>query len=89
VYRAESSVQSWPIGSELPLADGLRLHAEAPLSGRFKLIRNGKVIAHKSGTEIAISVKESGVYRIEVWLNLAGEDRPWILTNPIYVREKS
>ncbi len=89
VYRAESSVQSWPIGSELPLADGLRLHAEAPLSGRFKLIRDGQLIAEKIGTEFVFPVEKAGVYRIEVWPDLAGEDRPWILTNPIYVREKS
>ena len=29
---------------------------------------------------------ETGVYRVEGWLKLDGEDRPWIYSNPIYVR---
>ena len=68
--------------------DGLRLRAEAPLHGNFKLIRDGKVVLSQTGSAFDYSVDKPGVYRVEVWLNLAGEDRPWILTNPIYVREK-
>ena len=29
---------------------------------------------------------EPGVYRVEGWLTLGGEDRGWIYSNPIYVR---
>jgi hypothetical protein len=30
-------------------------------------------------------VTEAGVYRIEVWLEVGGEMRPWIYSNPIRI----
>ena len=86
VLRADRGEQSWPMGSEVPLADGLRLRAEAPLEGTFKLVRDGEVILEKTGPSIEVPVDKAGVYRVEVWQTLAGEARPWILSNPIYVR---
>jgi hypothetical protein len=86
VFRADRGTESWPIGSEVPYAAGLQLRAEAPLAGRFKLVRNGAVVREQSGPMLDFPVDQPGIYRVEVWLNLAGEVRPWILTNPIYVR---
>ncbi len=78
---------SWPIGSEVPFAAGLHLRAEAPLEGRLKLVRDGDVVCEQTGPLLDFPVDQPGIYRVEVWLNLAGEERPWILTNPIYVRK--
>jgi PHP domain len=86
VFRADRGDDSWPIGGEVPGAAGVRLRAAAPLSSTFKLVRNGKVIAEREGTALDETIDEPGVYRVEVWQNLAGEPRPWILSNPIYVR---
>ncbi|MCI0335282.1 MAG: hypothetical protein L0228_18895 [Planctomycetes bacterium] len=86
VYRAEHDSNHWPMGSEVPFAEGLRLRAEAPLEGRFKLIRDGEMVLSETGSAVDFLVERPGVYRVEVWLKLAGEDRPWILTNPFYVR---
>jgi hypothetical protein len=86
VYRADAGDQSWPIGAEIKQVDGLHLRAEAPLAAKFKLLRNGEVVAENEGTGIDFAVDKPGVYRVEAWLTLAGEPRPWILTNPIYVR---
>ena len=88
VYRAERGTDNWPIGGEVPFAEGLQLRAEAPLEGRFKLVRDGESILDQSGPALDFLVDRPGVYRVEVWLKVAGEDRPWILTNPIYVRAK-
>jgi hypothetical protein len=88
VYRADRDRETWPIGSEVPFAAGLELTAEAPLTGRFKLFRDGKLIAEQSGPSLSYDVDKPGIYRVEVWLKVADEDRPWILTNPIYVRGK-
>ena len=89
VYRADAGDDTWPVGSEVSLVPGLKLRAEAPLEGRFKLVRNGETIAERQGPALDFDVTEPGVYRVEVWIKLAGEDRPWILTNPIYVRESA
>ena len=32
------------------------------------------------------AVTTPGVYRVEAWLEVAGEERPWFYSNPIYVR---
>ncbi len=86
VYQARHGDETWPLGSEVPFREGLRLQAEAPMEGQFKLIRDGKRAFEQVGTAVDYAVRAPGVYRIEVWLRVADEDRPWILTNPIYVR---
>jgi hypothetical protein len=86
VFRADRGDQTWPIGSQIPFESGLHLRAEAPLSGAFKLVRDGEVVLEQSGSSINAPLDKPGIYRVEVWLSLAGEERPWILSNPIYVR---
>jgi PHP domain len=88
VYRADRGPDTWPIGSDVPFAAGLELRAETPLECRFKLFRDGKLISEQNSSSLRYSVDQPGVYRVEAWLTLADEDRPWILTNPIYVRAK-
>lgn len=87
VYLAEHGSRTWPPGSEVAFTEGLRLRAEAPLVGRFKMIRDGEVVLETTAPAIDWLVDRPGVYRVEVWLQVADEERPWILTNPLYVRE--
>ncbi len=86
VYQAEGGKQSSQVGSEVLLKTGLKLRAQSPYAGQFRLIRDGKEVSSTQGTDFSYAVNDAGVYRLEVWLKLAGEERPWILTNPIYVR---
>jgi hypothetical protein len=50
------------------------------------LLRNGKVVATHTGESLDHPADGPGVYRVEAWLKLADEERPWIYSNPIYVR---
>ncbi len=86
VFQAQQDDKTWPCGSQIPLAPKLRLRAEAPLAGAIKLVRDGQVVLEQSGDSIDVPVDQPGIYRLEVWLSLAGEERPWILSNPVYVR---
>ncbi|MEK6304021.1 MAG: histidinol phosphatase [Acidobacteriota bacterium] len=74
------------MGDEVRLGSGLKLIAEAPIKCAMKLIRNGEVIQTSNASRIDFEVKTPGVYRIEAWLEVDGEQRPWIYANPIYVR---
>lgn len=74
------------MGDEVTLGGGLRLIAETPGKCAMKLIRNGEIVQTKNASRIDFEVKTPGVYRIEAWLELDGEQRPWIYANPIYVR---
>ena len=45
-----------------------------------------EVATFDAKSEIEFAVKTPGAYRLEAWLPLDGELRPWIYSNPIYVR---
>ena len=74
------------MGARLKLEPGMRLAGKAPLAGEWKIARNGMVVHEGTGRAMEMELKEPGVYRAEVWLEIAGEKRVWILSNPIYVR---
>ena len=75
------------LGDEVKLAGGLKLTASLPLPAYVRLLRHGKEVARSDGkADFAFTVKEAGAYRLEAWLELDGELRPWIFANPIYVR---
>jgi hypothetical protein len=73
-------------GDEISLASGLMLSAATPVKCAMKLIRNGEAIQSAIASRLDFEVGRPGVYRIEAWLEVAGEQRPWIYSNPIYVR---
>ncbi len=74
-------------GDEVPWAEGLTLTAKLPLPAYVRLLRHGREVAKSDGSaEFEYAVPEPGVYRLEAWLKLDGEHRPWIYSNPIYVR---
>jgi hypothetical protein len=74
------------MGNQVKLAPGMRLVAEFPAPCRIRLIQSGKSIDERSGARMEYAIHSPGVYRVEGWLELAGEERGWIYSNPIYVR---
>jgi hypothetical protein len=74
------------MGDEVKFAPGQKLIARFPQACAIKLLNGGKMIAEKTGAEFKYDVTTPGVYRIEASLDVGGESRPWIYSNPIYVR---
>jgi hypothetical protein len=74
------------MGSRPKFQEGLRARGQAPLPARWKLLRDGKVVAETTGRTLDVPVVEAGNYRVEVWLRAGGEEKVWILSNPVYVR---
>ena len=75
------------MGDEVKLSDDLKLTAKLPLPAYVRLLRHGKEVAKSEGkADFEFAVKEPGAYRLEAWLKLDGEWRPWIFANPIYVK---
>jgi hypothetical protein len=85
-FQAVRGPDVFEMGSEVPLGSGVTLRAVAPLPSRFRLIRDGREVHSVLGRAYEHPVKEPGIYRLEVWLNLAESPQIWILSNPIYVR---
>jgi len=76
----------WTMGGRPAIKDGITLKAEAPLAGTMRLLRDGEVVHDVSDRQLKYDADEPGVYRVEVHLTIDDELRPWILSNPIYVR---
>ncbi|HEY7547027.1 MAG TPA: histidinol phosphatase, partial [Blastocatellia bacterium] len=74
------------MGDEVSMRPGLELKAETTAACTLKLFRNGEEVKRVEGRNIDLALKEAGVYRVEAWLEAGGEMRPWIYSNPIYVR---
>jgi hypothetical protein len=74
------------MGDEVQFSVGQKLVAHFPVSCHGRLLKNGKVVAESDSDTFQHEVESPGVYRLEGWLKLDGEERPWIYANPIYVR---
>ena len=70
------------MGDEVRLGPGLQLAAQLPADGEMVLLRDGRPIARSSTRLWRTPVTEPGVYRMEATLH----GKPWIFSNPIYVR---
>jgi hypothetical protein len=73
------------MGEEVAFEAGLTLQAWTPQPAQIRLIRDGEPLAEISGSELAHPIELPGVYRVEVSLR----DRPWIYSNPVYIRPYS
>lgn len=73
------------IGEERPAGDWT-LRARAPEAGELRLIRNGELTARSEGIAFEHPASEPGVYRLEAHREHRGGLRPWIYSNPIYLR---
>ncbi len=75
------------MGSQLAWREGMKLVGQAPLAAKWKLFRNGELQAEAEadGQAFTADVTQPGRYRVEVWLDVAGQPYVWILSNPFYV----
>ena len=73
------------MGDEVKLEEGLQLSSAAPVAGHIRLFRNGSLVKEIISDKIDLDVREVGVYRIEIWLEIDDELRPWIYSNPIRI----
>jgi hypothetical protein len=91
-FNAESGAERRIMGDEIALMPGgsARLSVSVPLSSRVVFFRNGQRLhEEREMTQKELVVNEKGVYRVEVYLDQLKDflgERPWIISNPIYVR---
>lgn len=74
-----------PVGSRTRLTATSRLYGHSPLPCRWRILRDGTQFHEATGEQLDLPIQQPGVYRCECWLNVAGTDMVWVLTNPIYV----
>lgn len=81
-FRFEAGNDRHEMGEEV-VADSGAFRIHTPANGRIRLVRDGAAIAESDGDTLTADAHDPGVYRAEVSLN----GRPWIFSNPIYLRE--
>ena len=74
------------MGEERPWAPGQRLEVRSPLPATIRLIRDGQVESVSQGESLDHPATRAGVYRVELWLPIGGELRPWLYSNPLFLR---
>jgi hypothetical protein len=91
-FTADSGADRRVMGDEiqLPATGTVRLAASAPVRCRMVFFRDGQVVQEvKDSSRAELSVDRKGVYRVEVYLDQLGSlltGKPWIISNPIFVR---
>jgi hypothetical protein len=70
------------MGDAIELKPGLRLTAWLPTAAKLILFKDGEEFAATTGQVWQIPITEDGVYRLEA----SRHGKPWIFSNPIYVR---
>jgi hypothetical protein len=63
------------------------LEAKVPGRGRTRMVRDGRVVwEDRRRSQVQLDVDLPGVYRVEVDQRVGGRWRPWIYSNPIWVK---
>jgi hypothetical protein len=87
VFLARSGEATFPMGSTVAWRDGLTFEAGAPLPCRFELFRDGRPVERREGRSARFEVSQPGLYRLEAWLVVAGEERLWIVSNAVRITD--
>ena len=76
------------MGEEVSAKYGVTFQVRLPRRVECRLLKDGKVVKtwHKRETCTYISA-ETGIYRIEAYIQYKGQRCGWIFSNPIFVRE--
>ena len=79
-------------GDEIALPDAgkVTLRVRSPVKCRMLFFRDGQALQElKDSAQAELSVDSKGVYRVELYLDQLGgflEGKPWVISNPIFVR---
>ncbi len=78
--------EEYSMGDSLVMEDRAQICISLPVAALVRIIRDGAVFAEETSKDIILSLRESGVYRVEAYLKRYGKYRPWIFSNPIFVK---
>ncbi|MEK7398808.1 MAG: CehA/McbA family metallohydrolase [Candidatus Poribacteria bacterium] len=70
------------MGDEQKMSGKANLLIETPLPSTIRLIKDGQVLIKEKSCNLVTETRDFGVYRVEARI----DDKPWIYSNPIYLR---
>ncbi|MGC8667978.1 MAG: hypothetical protein ACP5VE_07695 [Chthonomonadales bacterium] len=84
-FLLRSGGRTGTVGDTVSAKERPLLEVEVPVSCTLRLIRNGQVVTEQKGRHLSVPLREAGLYRVEAWLSVGGEDRAWIYTGGMRV----
>jgi len=86
-FSAETDEGRIQMGDTAKSRFGTTLQVRVPQRADIRLLRNGEELNVWENADAAVQlVKKPGAYRAEAYLRFEGEQRTWIISNPIYIR---
>lgn len=87
-FNVEHGNNRIEMGEVASYIDKMCLYASSPLPGSMmRLVRNGTVIKSLNSNYMEVNLTEPGIYRVEIFYRPRfGSPRPWIYSNPIYLK---
>lgn len=83
-FVASNNLGLFEMGDRVPMTGRTQLIARFPIPAHAKIIHKGKVVHEATGMQMSWTPQEEGSYRLEAWLEVDGEERPWIYANPLF-----
>jgi hypothetical protein len=92
-FWMESATQAIHMGSSALLETPMVLRVESPpgIKAQIQVFRDGQTILQSEDKSLSHGVTQPGIYRVEVYLREKTPlrpDVPWILSNPIFLKEE-
>lgn len=92
-FWAEAEEKMIPMGSAVSIDNPVTLHIKAsfPFSKEIHLLHDGEKVFESRDELASYEASQQGAYRVEVYLkerSPLGKNIPWIVSNPIFLREK-
>lgn len=87
IFVAQNNLGVFNMGDPVTMVGTTRMLVQTPIPARIKLFHNGALKEEQTGSLTSFETKTAGTYRVEAWLAVAGEERPWIYSNPVYLKE--
>ena len=84
-FTARNNNGVYEIGDRVGMRAPTRLTGSVPVPADLKILHKGEVVAEATDSQISFTPAEPGVYRLEAWLSIDGEMRPWIYSNPLFL----
>jgi acetyl esterase/lipase len=86
-FVAMNNLGMFNMGDPVTLVGNTRLYVRTPIPAHIKLFHNGVLKEEKTTNLLTFETKTPGAYRAEAWLSADEEERPWIYSNPIYLKD--
>jgi hypothetical protein len=87
-FRVTDGTREASVGDEFFLGSEAKLKTVLPCRGKIRIVRDGELFHETIAESLECTLTQGGIYRVEAYFKALGKYRPWIFSNPIYIRQR-